>query len=212
MPEPPRPLRADAERNRRRLLEAAREVFARRGLDASVDEVARAAAVGVGTLYRRFPDKAALVQAALADSSDDLLVLLKQVAGDPDAAAALDQVLRVLVRRLTDDRAFYECVHEAYAGAGWATLPRERVIGLLGEVTTRARDAGVLRADVEAMDLLSLAGLLSKLPPFRLEEQPDAWERYLAVVLDGLRPAAGQAPLPLRAPAADLVPPARASG
>ena len=199
----PRPLRADAERNRHLLLAAARQVFAARGLDAPVDDVARAAGVGVGTLYRRFPDKDALVEAALADGSEDLLATMAAaIDGEEDPWAALAAAMAALVAGLTADRAFYEGVAERYASAPWAWTPRERLLRILGDLLDRARADGLVREDLAAMDLLSLAGVLSKLPPYRLEEQPRLWERYLAVVLDGLRAGAASGPLPHRAPRA----------
>lgn len=195
-----RPLRADAERNRTRVLAAARAVFAEHGVDASVDEVARRAGVGVGTLYRRFPDKETLVQAALADAAAEIVATLDEAAAAEDPGQALRATLSALTEWITADRAFYSGVHEHYGQCDWATAPRTAIIAVLAGVAARAQDAGVLRADVAPTDLFSLCGLLSKLPAFRLEEQPRLWERYLEVVLDGLAPGAVRATLPHRSP------------
>jgi AcrR family transcriptional regulator len=192
----PRPLRADAERNRRRILDAARTVFAARGLDAGVDDVARAAGVGVGTVYRRFPTKEALVTAALQDRAVELLRGLDDAAADPDPGAALERAAHTLVGWIVADHAFYEGVHECYPQSAWATEPRKRIIELLRDVAARAHAAGVLRRDVTADDLMPLLATLARLPAWRLEEQPRLWERYLAVTLDGLRAEAARGVLP----------------
>lgn len=196
-----RPLRADAERNRARVLTAAREVFAERGIDASVDEVARRAGVGVGTLYRRFPDKEALLSAALLDAGEEILAAMQAAADVDDPAAALRATMSALVEAITADRAFYEGVHERYAQCSWAKLPRKAILAHLTEVAERAKAAGALRHDVAPTDLFSVSGLLAKLPAFRLTEQPRLWERYLEVVLDGLAPGAVRDPLPHHPPA-----------
>src|SRR5215472_4279290 len=88
-PVPVRPLRRDAERNRQRILEAAAEVFTERGFAATLDEVARRAGVGVGTVYRRFPDKASLADALFTDRIDALVQLAERAQGEPDAWAGL---------------------------------------------------------------------------------------------------------------------------
>ena len=88
-PIPLRPLRRDAERNRQRILEAAAEVFTERGFAATLDDVARHAGVGVGTVYRRFPDKAALADALFDERIDALVTLAEQARDEPDAWAAL---------------------------------------------------------------------------------------------------------------------------
>src|SRR3954471_19846352 len=88
-----RPLRADAERNRRRILAAAREVFARRGLDAGLDEIARHAGVGTGTVYRRFPDKNKLVEALFEERLDQVLACAQRAAEHPDPWEGLTTAL-----------------------------------------------------------------------------------------------------------------------
>src|SRR6188768_1525257 len=91
---PQRPLRSDAERNRQRILQAAEEVFAARGLDASLDDIAAAAGVGVGTVYRRFPDKDALIDALFEDKIRRVHALAEAGLTEPDPWEALAGFMR----------------------------------------------------------------------------------------------------------------------
>ena len=101
-----RPLRRDAERNRQRILAAAAEVFTERGLDATLDEVARAANVGVGTVYRRFPDKETLVAELFQDRIDGMVAVAEQALAAPDPWQAL---VSYLSTRLPASRATWAC-------------------------------------------------------------------------------------------------------
>jgi AcrR family transcriptional regulator len=184
----PRPLRADAERNRRRILDAAREVFAARGAEASVDEIARAAGVGMGTLYRRFPTKDELLEAVIRDRLAHLAARLEEVAGvgDPwDAFAGAMEILAELVGR---DRALYDLLQVQPSLLTGVTAERKGLRAALRPALERAQAAGVVRDDVTIDDLPSLAAVAARLPAWRLERQPGLWRRYLGVVLDGLRP------------------------
>src|SRR5688572_27422051 len=108
----PRPLRADAERNRRRILDAARTVFAEHGLGVGVEVVAREAGVGVGTIYRRFPTKDRLLGAIVDDRVDELRARLEGVADD-DPWQALTTAAEILAGVVARDRGFYEALSEA---------------------------------------------------------------------------------------------------
>jgi AcrR family transcriptional regulator len=192
-----RPLRADAERNRRRVLRAAATVIARDGVDACVEAIAREAGVGMGTLYRRFASKDDLVRAVIAERADQAVEDLEAAALTPDPWDALAGSVHALARRFAEDQGFLDAVARA---GGQATLlqVRTRLLEALDPVLARARDARVVRDDVTATDLLPLASLVTRVPASGRAFDARIWERYLAVVLDGLRPGAA-APLP-RAP------------
>src|SRR5215217_3258207 len=106
----PRALRADAERNRRRILDAARRVFAEDGLGVGVDAVARAAGVGVGTLYRRFPTKQDLLAAVIEDGVVRLADALEQIEALDDPWAAFEACARAFAETIARDRGFYEVI------------------------------------------------------------------------------------------------------
>jgi AcrR family transcriptional regulator len=197
-------LRADAARNRRRLLEAAARVFAERGLDAGVDEIAREAGVGIGTLYRRFPTKDDLIAAVLDDRFETIVAAIEEAAAADDPWAALEAVMAAFAEAAVVHRALLHNL--AYSGchAPLVQAAKERVLEQLDAVLARARADGAVRDDVTARDLLALSGMLSRLPPWQLAQEPDVWRRYLGLMLDGLRPD-GAHPLPH--PPSQAVPP-----
>lgn len=190
----PRPLRADAERNRRRILDAARAVFAEHGIGTGVDVVAREAGVGVGTIYRRFPTKDELLRAIV----DDRLELLRAAIAEPSAAAdpweAFTASASVVAESMALDQGFYQAL-QAVSGTALSVpvCAREMTLELITPVVARAQLAGVVREDVVPSDVLSLCAIAAKIPRWRLEHQPELWRRYLSIVFDGLRPAAAHA-------------------
>ncbi|MEA2449496.1 MAG: hypothetical protein QOG63_1428 [Thermoleophilaceae bacterium] len=189
-------LRIDAERNRQRILAAAGEVIAREGVDATVEAIAQAAGVGMGTLYRRFPTKESLLQAVLADLLARVLADLDEAAADHDPWTAFERALRALGNWCAQNRGVLDTLQpdaqrwELFLGA------RASLLDALDPVLARAQAGGVVRGDVAVTDLLPLTGLLTKLPPPIRSTAPGQWERFLAVALDGLRPE-GAHKLPL---------------
>jgi AcrR family transcriptional regulator len=197
MPATERPLRADAERNRRLILQAAAAVIAREGVDAPVEAIAREAGLGMGTLYRRFASKDDLVRAILAERAEHALADLEAAAAPDDPWEALAASVRALAARFAEDQGLLDAVAEG--GGRHALLEvRSRLLDALSPVLDRARAAGVVRADVTVTDLLPLASIVTRVPASGREADPRVWERYLAIVLDGLRPG-GTSDLP-RAP------------
>jgi AcrR family transcriptional regulator len=188
-----RPRRADAERNRARILAAASELFAERGLDASMPDLAERAGVGIGTVYRAFPDKDHLLGAVMAER-------LRWLGDQAEAAVAADDpwdaFTDVIWKGATlhvKDRAYHQCMRAAIE------LPevreaRGRTLDAFQRLIDRAQAEGVMRDDVVAEDIpMLMAGVgLS-----RAAGPGAAWERHLAVVIDGLR-AEGAHPLPSR--------------
>lgn len=181
-----RPLRADARRNRARLLDVADQVFTERGVGASTEEVARAAGVGIGTVFRHFPTKEALLAAVLAARLERLAAGAEALAGDPDPGAALDQLVRLVVGHARAKNAYADALGGDISGV------KEEVRGRLRDAVAalleRAQAAGAVRTELRPADLMALLVGASR----AVENTADAAarERVLAVVLAGLRPEA----------------------
>jgi AcrR family transcriptional regulator len=182
-----RPLRVDAERNRQRILEAAARLFARRGLEVGLDEIARAAGVGTGTVYRRFPDKGALIDALVEDRAGAVLARAEQALAEPDAWAGLTGLLAWLVelqradRGLRDAFAGDNCGPERFAGH------HQRLMDLLTRLLEAARAQGELRPDVGIGDVAAALVMLDAAGEYAADADPDQWRRQFALLLDGFR-------------------------
>ncbi len=192
-----KPLRADAERNRQRLLEAARELFAERGLVVGLDEIAHHAGVGVGTAYRRFPCKSDLIDALFEDRVAALIAAAELGLAEEDPWAGLVTWMTAAVELHATDLALKEMVFGAAGGEERVAGVRERLAPLVYEIAARAHASGQLRADVAATDLPLLQFTIAGVSRF---DAPglELWRRMLAVVLEGLR-AGSTDPLPGRA-------------
>jgi AcrR family transcriptional regulator len=187
----PRPLRADAARNREKIVAAARETFAEAGLTAQMDDIAARAGVGVGTLYRHFPTKDALVQALVLDHFARFTELGREALAreDADAWTAFSDFMWQCAERHEEDRALNEVLSSQPA-----ELPRQCAFDTgLAEVTSelmrRAQDAGAVRRDALPTDVPLLMCGLGAVLQSRWGE--DAWRRYLTIGLDGLRASPG---------------------
>lgn len=188
-----RPLRADAARNRRRILDAARQVLAAEGADAGVDDIARVAEVGVGTIYRRFPTKDDLVTEVIRDRLTTVAARVEAASALGDPWAAFAGAVEALAELVGQDRALYELMLTQESVRAAMPAERERIRLALRPVLDRAQAAGVVRDDVVVEDLVALATVAARLPAWRVERQPGLWRRYLGIVLDGLRPEAASA-------------------
>lgn len=197
MPLPPepgcggRPLRADAARNRERILSAAQEVFADRGLDVTLDDIARHAGLGTGTVYRRFASRQALVEALFEERLRALTAVAEQCAVDEDPWHAFETLVRSACGRLADDRGLRQVMASSSHGLDRVQSAREALHPVFETVVRRAQDAGVLRADLTAQDVPVLFLMVGTVADFGGAGAPDLWERYLTFLLDGLRPAQG---------------------
>ncbi|WNV73955.1 TetR family transcriptional regulator [Geodermatophilus sp. DSM 44513] len=180
--------RSDALRNRRRLLEAARDLVARSGPGVGLEAVAARAGVGIGTLYRHFPDRAALLAALVADRLADTADRLAATAGDEDPAWALRATVREFARVQVADAALAHVVRSAPAGPD-AGAARAAIGARLDEVCRRARDAGVLRPGIDGADLHRLVCGLATAAEAAGTGAAAAVDRYVDVLLDGLAPA-----------------------
>ena len=180
-------MRKDAERNRELLLTAAREVFAERGLDASLDDVARRAGVGVGTAYRHFANKYELATAIFAEEVDEIAALAETAAQADDAWQGLVDFLERTLEAQTVNRGLREVlmgVHDPSQDEEVHT----RLSGPIRALVTRAQLAGQVRADVDATDLGMLIVMLCAVADVAADADPHLWRRYLAIMLAGLRP------------------------
>jgi AcrR family transcriptional regulator len=151
-----KPLRADAERNRRRLLDAAESLFCERGLEVGVGEIAHRAGVGRGTLFRNFPSKEHLIAAIVVERMNDAIgrgrVLLE--AGNPETA--LFEFLGDMVGRQQRDRALFDAVADTFLANPEIRAAHAEVVGVLDALLKRAQEIGAVRTDVGAMDVLML--------------------------------------------------------
>ena len=191
-----RPLRADAARNRARLLAAARDVFAERGLDATMDEVARRAGVGVGTAYRRFRNRDDLIAALFEERLEEFMDCLEDALADSDPWRALSGFLERSMEMQAEDRGFKELLLQSAEGRERMREFRAHIRPLVRELVQRARDAGELRADVVEDDVLLVSLMTGAISDFGVPVAPQLWRRALAIQLDGLR-ARRDAPTPL---------------
>ena len=199
-----RPLRRDAERNRQRILHAAAEVFTQRGLDATLDDVARQAGVGVGTVYRRFPDKETLVAELFQDRIDAMVAVAEDAYAAPDPWVALVSFLEYAAETLAGDIGLRQLMMFATYGKDRVAYARERMRPVVARLVERAQEAGALRQDFSATDVPLIAYLLAAAAEYAGPVQPDIWRRYLALIIDGMRASrdsASQLPVEALTPA-----------
>jgi AcrR family transcriptional regulator len=194
-------LRRDAERNRQRILVAAAEVFTEHGLDATLDEVARAAGVGIGTVYRRFPDKEALVVALFRDRVDALVTVAEQACAAEDPWQGLVSYLEFAGAALAGDLGLRQLMMFATYDRDQVCYARARMLPVISRLVERAQASGDLRADFKATDVKMIAFMLASIAEYAAPVAPDAWRRYLGMLIDGMSPARdGVTPLPAPAP------------
>jgi AcrR family transcriptional regulator len=187
-------LRADAQRNLVRVLDAAREVFAEQGIDAPVTEIADRAGVGVGTIFRRFPTKDDLLVAVVEQRTQQLIEAADLALESPDPGAALRGFMETATAMQISDVCWCEAGAELFEREGIRELT-DVLVGKIGELLTSAQTAGQIRSDVRALDIPVLLMAVAKSGLMLEDAVPGAWKRYLAIILDGLRPEAAR-PLP----------------
>ena len=182
------PLRADAERNRQRLLHAAREVFATRGLDVTLDEIARHAGVGTGTAYRRFANKNALIEELMVDRLGDVEAVARECLEEPDPWLGFSGFFERALAMMASDRGLKDVMFSAGRGGERLAAARQEVARVTTKLVRRAVEAGVVRSDLAPTDLPLINLMLNTLIDFGREVEPDLYRRFLAITLDGLRP------------------------
>jgi AcrR family transcriptional regulator len=178
-----KPLRADARRNRERIVKAARAVFADQGIDAQIDDVARRAKVGVGTVYRHFPTKEALLEALVRERFEEIAGYAREALEREDAWEGFCELIWRAAERNAVDRAFCEVV----AGTDCSRVVEETgLAGSTEELMRGAKAQGRMRADATIMDVeITMCGASSVMRT--ILTAPDVWRRYLTLMLDGLR-------------------------
>jgi AcrR family transcriptional regulator len=182
-------LRADAARNRARILTAAASVFAERGLDASTAEIARRAGVGEATLFRRFPSKDDLIIAILAERMDDVIATAERYLEEPDPWRAVASFCEAMVEWQVTDQGALEAIKDKCMASPPLAGRRKRIIELMSRLVRRAQAAGVVRDDLTAPDLALLTAAAGSVSGIAFPNlRPDLWRRYLGVILDGIRP------------------------
>jgi AcrR family transcriptional regulator len=183
-----RPLRRDAERNRQRILDAARVLFAERGLGVSLDEIARHADVGVGTIYRRFPDKEQLIDALFEDRLGEILAVATASLEMSEPWEALVAFLQRSMELQVEDRGLKELLLGTSTAHARIEQGRQQIQPIVRAVLGRAQRAGVVRDDITVADLLLLQHAIGEASEYTREIAPEAWRRVMSIALDGLRP------------------------
>lgn len=186
------PLRADARRNRDQILVAAREIFAERGADVAMEEIARRASVGVGTLYRRFADRETLIRAVFRETfqtvADEVEAALTE---EPTGWAALMRIMRLSAWLHVSVQAKSPTVTAVVKADLETSRLRDHLLDMLDEVVRRAQEEGTLRRDVAVGDLaIMFMSVVNQAPTLTPEAAGLAPGRVLAIMMDGLRAAA----------------------
>ena len=195
----PRPLRRDAEANLQRILDAAHHVLTERGLDFGMEDIARQAGCGVGTVYRRFPNKQALLEHQFRAMKAEMAEQVRAAAADPDPVAGLGHLLAGLGQRMAKDHGLRDLLVGVPGLREEALAARRALRPVITTLLERAQAAGAVREDVEAADLTMIVAMLAEVISITSRVDATMWRRYLALLLDGLRPGS-LTPLPGRAP------------
>ncbi len=182
----PKALRRDAAENRERLLRAAWQVFAEHGPDAGVEEIARRAGVGMGTLYRRFPTKEALVDALNDTLLAEILVSARRAVAEQPHGLGLEAYLWYTGATMS---AHHGCLSRLWQGTTPAGDPRRvELWSLVGTMLEQAKQAGEVRQDLTLTDVYLCVLTLRSLIDDTAAQAPGIWKRHLSVVLAGFRP------------------------
>jgi AcrR family transcriptional regulator len=179
----PKPLRSDAERNRSRIVEAARQVFAEQGLDAPLTDVARRAGVGIATLYRRFPTRGDLITGAFADKMTAYADAGDAALADPDPWHGFCAYIERVCAMQAADRGFRNVLTRTFTAATSLESERARAYHRFTELIARAKDAGRLRPDFSPEDLILLLMANAGVVAATGDDVPDAWRRFTAYMI-----------------------------
>jgi len=189
----PRRLRADAARNRQRLIDAAAEVFAARGLDATLDDIARHAGVNVATAYRHFTNKHELADEFLRQCIEAAAAIADEAAADPNPWAGLTAFLERSLDLIASNRALVDVLTRAHDGDQFAEL-LDRTSAPLERLLARGRQYGMIRDDIAATDFAPILEMLGAITGTGVPGLPYLPHRYIALILAGLRPSPQRLP------------------
>lgn len=184
-PHPPWAGRRDAVRNYHRILDAAREVLGESGAEASMEEIAARAGVGVGTVYRKFAGKDALIDELLRLAMAELTAAAEQALARADGHG-LEELLRALGRSFADHARYANLLLERPTDPSASRRIRAAIV----ELTARAAAAGTVHPDTAAADVMALVWALRGLVQAPGEVAPQGWPRFLGIHLAGLRSGA----------------------
>jgi AcrR family transcriptional regulator len=181
-------MRADAQRNRARVLKAAEAVFAEKGTSASTEEIALLAGVGIGTVFRHFPTKEALLEAVLMDHVAQIGEMAQNLAVSADPGAALFGLFSRMVEQSAKKKTYVDALADAGLDSRIARsqIGQETVMGL-SALLVRAQQAGAVRDDIDVTDLIALVVGASRAVEYASSDHA-VQERTLRVILSGLRP------------------------
>lgn len=191
--------RRDALRNRKLLMDKAREVFAEQGLDAPLDEIARRAGVGNATLYRHFPTRAALVDEVFRDALTETMAAGERARTAADAWMGLTEYLRTVFAGLAADRGTNDLMTTNLDGVTSLEAIHAHNRRTIDELVRRGQEQSTIRPDLTTEDLLFALAALGRAVPALTTVAPDAWLRPLALFLEGLRAHPAAPPLPASA-------------
>jgi len=188
-----RQLRADARRNRERILEAAKEVFGEDGADAQMDDVARRAGVGVGTVYRHFPNKDVLMGELVTEKFTGFTEAAQEALNKKDAWEGFSQLLYDTAEHMAENVALQDALRTTGKAFEYAEPARLELNAVMDKLIKRAQRQGAMRKDFKAEELgMLMSGLCASMSG-PLPEQHN-WQRHLEILLDGLRAKAGPRP------------------
>ena len=196
-------LRRDAERNRRRIIEAARELCATRGLEATLNEVAHHANLGVGTVYRRFPTKEALFEAIFEDGVDQLVALAETALEAENSWEGFSWFVQQMTDLTATDRGLREVAFSRACCGGRVDAGRTRLEPVVTKLVERAQRDGYLRPEIRSTDVPLLGLMAGAVSEYSDGLSADLWRRYVAILLQGMRCQPGLDRLPVDALTSD---------
>ena len=181
-----RPLRADAERNRQRIVSAAKTLFAQRGVDIAVEDIAAEAGVGIGTFYRRFPDRESLVEAVFESKLERVIAAARDALEIDDPWVAFRTYVLTVARMHARDRGLKDVLLCSDRGQERVAGFRALIRPLTAQLLERAKAAGALREDVTAFDIPMIHQAVSAIADLTRDVSPEYFERTLTLFIDGL--------------------------
>ncbi|MEH3154476.1 MAG: helix-turn-helix domain containing protein [Gordonia paraffinivorans] len=191
----PKPLRADAERNRLRILDAARELFAQRGPDVTLDDIAAHAGVGVGTVYRRFANRDELLEAIVVEHMGHVQKRVQEALDGDDAWQGIVDLVTFVSESMATDRGLAAVMMRVDPCAASVERAKGSLTSSVDAVFERGRRTGVLRDDVVESDFFAFFCMVRSIADLTETSVPGTWRRYLSLLLDSIRADGTRTPL-----------------